>query len=330
MSQKELFRRVALERLSSPEQLDQLLQVTPRRSWLLLVAVLVIVCAALLWSLTARLTVKLTGEGIFLSGEGISELPTPVTGKLLKLHIPPNGRIKRNQPLATFQLSAPTPSAPETSPTTRRSASTSQPATSRSAGGTSRDAPKPTMHKKPAKGKVPVERAPRRYVFLSPYEGQLVEYLARPGDMMPEGSILLRFERFRSARPKLHALLFLSPRKGKQLRPGMPVELLPATQNRAKYGYLYGKVRHISAFPLSRRALQAHLRHEGLVRMFSQEHSPTAVYVDLIADKKAPSGYRWSLMGGPRRELRSGTLCAARITVASYSPFYALFAPSKP
>jgi hypothetical protein len=44
-----VFRKVSLDRLSSPEQLDQLMQVTDARGWIILSAFGIVLATAVLW-----------------------------------------------------------------------------------------------------------------------------------------------------------------------------------------------------------------------------------------------------------------------------------------
>ncbi len=46
-----VFRKVSLERLSSPEQLDQLLRVTSPKSWISFIGVASIIVIAILWGI---------------------------------------------------------------------------------------------------------------------------------------------------------------------------------------------------------------------------------------------------------------------------------------
>ena len=69
-----IFRKVALERLSSPEQLDQLMQVTNPQGWLALVGLCALLAAALLWGIFGSVPTETTGEGILLRQGGVSEL----------------------------------------------------------------------------------------------------------------------------------------------------------------------------------------------------------------------------------------------------------------
>ena len=75
--QRQIFRQVALERLSSPEQLDQLIPITSSRGWLALAGLIAIIIAALVWSFVARLPTQVAGQGLLLRG-GPAEAGAPV------------------------------------------------------------------------------------------------------------------------------------------------------------------------------------------------------------------------------------------------------------
>lgn len=61
-----LFRKESLERLSSPEQLDQLIQIVSPKSWLPLVTLGSLVSLALIWSIWGRIPVTATGQGVLV------------------------------------------------------------------------------------------------------------------------------------------------------------------------------------------------------------------------------------------------------------------------
>jgi hypothetical protein len=72
MDSKRLFRKIALERMSSPEQLDQLLQVTTPRNWLALLALVGLLAAVVAWGFAGELRTVVTGQGslVYLSDRG--------------------------------------------------------------------------------------------------------------------------------------------------------------------------------------------------------------------------------------------------------------------
>lgn len=81
----ELFRKEALDRLSSPEQLDRLMRVTSGRGWLALLAILLLVGIAGVWSVVGRVTTRIEGQGILLQRGGVHEVVSPASGPLTKL-----------------------------------------------------------------------------------------------------------------------------------------------------------------------------------------------------------------------------------------------------
>jgi hypothetical protein len=64
--QKRLFRKVALDRLSSPEQLDALMQITSPRSWVALLAVGLVLAGIILWSLFGWIERTIRTEGFLI------------------------------------------------------------------------------------------------------------------------------------------------------------------------------------------------------------------------------------------------------------------------
>ncbi|MEQ8232275.1 MAG: NHLP bacteriocin system secretion protein, partial [Gammaproteobacteria bacterium] len=63
---KDIFRKEALDQLSSPEQLEQLLEVTTRKAWISLYTVAGTLVAVLLWSIFGQIPITVDGSGIFV------------------------------------------------------------------------------------------------------------------------------------------------------------------------------------------------------------------------------------------------------------------------
>lgn len=61
---RQIFRKVALERLSSPEQLDLLMQVTDPRSWIAFVGLAILLVAAIMWSVVTTLPINLSAPTV--------------------------------------------------------------------------------------------------------------------------------------------------------------------------------------------------------------------------------------------------------------------------
>jgi hypothetical protein len=62
---QQIYRQEALDRLSSPDQLDQLMPLTNPRGWIALAGAGLLLLAGVLWAVFGTITVTVDGEGVF-------------------------------------------------------------------------------------------------------------------------------------------------------------------------------------------------------------------------------------------------------------------------
>ncbi len=103
MAESKIFRKVALERLSSPEQLDQLMQVTNPRGWLALGALILLILAAVVWGVLGSIPTEAVGEGILLRRGGVSELVANASGQVEEVRVGVGDVIAGGQVVATIR-----------------------------------------------------------------------------------------------------------------------------------------------------------------------------------------------------------------------------------
>ena len=63
----DLYRKTALDKLSSPEQLDKMIRVTPPMFWIAAIGGGLILIAAVIWAVFAKLPVTVTSSGVISS-----------------------------------------------------------------------------------------------------------------------------------------------------------------------------------------------------------------------------------------------------------------------
>ena len=98
----DLFRKNALDQLSSPEQLDQMMQVTDRKAWLALSGLAIILLTAILWSLLGAIPTRISGPCILLKTNGLLQVVSQGAGQIESI-APLNAgdRIFKGQKIAT-------------------------------------------------------------------------------------------------------------------------------------------------------------------------------------------------------------------------------------
>jgi hypothetical protein len=99
MSSRPIFRKEALDRLSSPEQLDQLMQVTSPRAWIALAAVGVVVLMALLWGIFGAIPTTVETQGVLLRRGGVKPLTAPFAGQVQKIAVMSGDGVEADQEL---------------------------------------------------------------------------------------------------------------------------------------------------------------------------------------------------------------------------------------
>jgi HlyD family secretion protein len=100
MTTETIFREAALERLSTPERLDQGLVVVGTASWALLRGLVVLVVGGLLWSIIVVVPVTVKGEGILLSPGGVLDVTSGSQGRVTKFLVQADATISAGQAVA--------------------------------------------------------------------------------------------------------------------------------------------------------------------------------------------------------------------------------------
>ncbi|HVR98686.1 MAG TPA: NHLP bacteriocin system secretion protein [Thermoanaerobaculia bacterium] len=98
-----IFRKVSLERLSSPEQLDQLMQVTNPRGWLALAGFGALLLTAVFWGFFGSIPTEAAGEGILLRRGGVSNLVAPESGQVQEILVVVGDEIHKGQVVARIR-----------------------------------------------------------------------------------------------------------------------------------------------------------------------------------------------------------------------------------
>ncbi len=100
MAQQELFRKTALARLASPEQIDQLMEVTDARGWWTLAAIGALIVSALAWSIVGRVPTTVQGTGILLREGGVFDVQTIAGGQVTQLQVVEGQAVKAGDLIA--------------------------------------------------------------------------------------------------------------------------------------------------------------------------------------------------------------------------------------
>lgn len=98
-----LFRAAALERLDVPLQVDALLPLTSRRSWLLLVGALAVVVASIGYAAATTVTESVAVTGRAVGAAGVADVSSPVAGIVTDWMVMGGAGVDSGTPVLTVQ-----------------------------------------------------------------------------------------------------------------------------------------------------------------------------------------------------------------------------------
>ena len=316
MKKEKLFRKAALDRLASPEQLHTLMRVTNAKSWLALAGCALILVTGIVWGVAGRVQTKVNASGILIGRGGLWELAAQGDGELIELDVRQGESLKKDQVVARIAQ----PTLEEQIATTKRRVEELD----QDADGGALGASQTSRRDRFRADLVRLEKQlAQNATVTSPIDGRVVEVSATPGDHVTGGKPLAVVE----GAGALEALLYFDSHIGKGLRQGMTIEIVPSTVRKERSGVLLGLVRSVEEYPSTRTSMIGVLHNEQLVDSFLQAAggAPIEVRAEILTDPSTPSGYRWSSGSGPGVLLTSGTPCAGAVITRTHRPIAFVF-----
>ena len=305
MSQS-VFREVSLEKLSSPEQLDQLIKVTSPRAWFALIAISCILMSAIAWGFLGSIPSKITGRGILLNNGSVSSLQHQTSGQVIDVRFEVGDRVKKGDVIARIEV-------PELVAEINGLQKTLYEMESNQLV----DSPE----YKVVENQVMELRQELDYKsqICSQIDGRILELTIKKGSIIQPGDPLVTLEQY-GGTVKMEAVIYVSAEQGGIILPGMEAQISPTIVNKEEYGFMLGRVKAVSDYPATSQSMMETLGNENLVSLLVGQGAPLKVQIDLIPDNTTESGYKWSSPGGPPMSIHSGTIIQSAVITHREKP----------
>ncbi len=405
-----LFRKKALDRASSPEQLDQVIQLVKPQNWLPLAAFGSLLVAGITWSMVGRIPVTVAGQGVLIYPSSVMNVQSLGAGQLSRVNAKVGDFVKKGAVLATLaqperqdqlrlqqmklaELEAQSHTASSLknqrsgivdgvvaqrrrslqhqaqlaqrmlpklkSRIARRQWLKNQGATSSDdllkveqeyleAAGKATDL---TSQLRELDTKQP-EQLEKDYAsstsrqnqiqevkraiaqlktqlklngqILAQKSGQILELTITPGQIITAGARVATLEA-RESTSKLVGLSFFANGEGKQIQPGMKVEITPTSVQRERFGGIVGTVATTSPQPVTPEGVAKLTGNPTLVQNLMGQDSKIQVSANLRTDTANKSGFHWSSSKGPKFKISAGSTTTVRVTVEERAPITFVF-----
>ncbi|ARV60155.1 NHLP bacteriocin system secretion protein [Nostocales cyanobacterium HT-58-2] len=156
--------------------------------------------------------------------------------------------------------------------------------------------------------------------IISKYDGQILEVSTVPGQIINSGTRLGAIEA-EDPKTKLMSLVYFANKDGKQIKPGMSVQVTPSFAKREKEGGIVGVIQNISAFPVTTQDIAAMVGNQEIAdSLAAKGEGRVQAFVQLQEDATTSSGYKWSSSLGPNLKISSGTTTSVQVKVDEVAP----------
>lgn len=348
---QKMFRKSALDKLSSPERLDTLMEVTSPAGWLAAAALAVVIGLVIVWSIVGSISDRVQGSGILLRGGSVLAVTADSAGRVSELLVKPGDEIRKGQVIARMRhedlemridnqraLLADLIRQQQTLSTEGLEEALLEKIRSQQQlvqrGLLTRGQLMATQEQLAGLRRQAASRATeidqlRRQVselqtqlasasqLVSPYSGRVLEMATESGELIGPGARIFTLEELSAP---IDTILYVPANDGKKIRKGMEVRVSPSTIKQEEFGFILGEVQEVSNFPVTPDGLQRVLRNDSLVQQLAGAGAPIEVRVRLLRDPSTPSGFKWSSSEGPPSEIYTGTLCSGSVVVDRKKP----------
>ncbi|GHU49222.1 hypothetical protein FACS1894127_1940 [Clostridia bacterium] len=98
--EKSMFRKVSLDRLSSPEQLDKIITVVSPVGWAAIIALALLIVASLAWGYFGIISNKVSGSGVIMYSDGIVKITSNGSGRVSDINVRGGDYVEDGQVIA--------------------------------------------------------------------------------------------------------------------------------------------------------------------------------------------------------------------------------------
>lgn len=160
--------------------------------------------------------------------------------------------------------------------------------------------------------------------IYSPFTGRILEMFINSGENVVEGVPLFHLEQISSDK-KILFYGFFPHELGKHIRKGTVMRMKPFFINANEYGAVLSRVKEVSEYAISEKAILNELHNAELVHLLTNQQPVTQVIAEPIEDLSDPNRVAWTSRKGPPMELSTGIIGKVEVSIERIHPIYYLF-----
>ncbi|MGB4213947.1 MAG: HlyD family efflux transporter periplasmic adaptor subunit [Dethiobacteria bacterium] len=292
-----LFRKSSLERIATPERLNEYIKITHPGIWSVLLACLALLAAVTFWAFHGSIPDTVKTKGIIFPQHGVASVIPPAGGRINNMRVRAGDFVQAGQIIAVIPQEELIRQINE-------------------------------LKNSPDPDEAQIEALRGEYERLSlivaPVSGIVVSARTANETISPNEPVatIVKIEKYADDKQVIGYVPVSTARK---LREGMEVQVSPDFAPREEYGFMYGYITSIGTYPVSEKDVLTAVGSMQYAHELMPPENSVEVRVTLTIDPDSQNKIKWSSKKGERIDLSIGTYCNMLIVTRKYRPLELIF-----
>jgi len=292
-----LFRKSSLERISSPERLNEYIKITHPGLWSVLLACLALLIAVGFWGFYGSIPDTVNAAGVIFPQNGVAAVIPTASGRISDMRVKVGDFVQAGQIIAVIPQEEIIRQINEM----KNNAESEIRAIS-----------------------ALINEYESRSIIVSPVSGIVLSARAT-GETVSSTEIIATIVKQEKYADDKQIICYIPTSTAKKLQEGMEVQVSPDFAPREEYGYMYGHITSIGTYPVSEDDVIAAVGSMQYAQGLLPRENSVEVRVTLTVDPDSQSKIKWSNKKGESIPLSIGTFCRLLIVTRNYKPYELVF-----
>ncbi len=295
--ENKMFRKSPLDKISSPERLNEYIRITHPGIWSILAGCLAFLISVGIWGFYGSIPDTVQATGIIFPQNGVVSVIPTSGGRISDIRVKVGDFVEAGQIIAIIPQD---------------------------------DIIEQISQKNSAAGAEQVETTAliaeyeRKSIVISPVSG-IVLSAKSVNETVSSSEFLAGIVKQEKYTNDKQIISYVSASVAKKLKEGMEVQVSPDFAPREEYGYMLGHITSVGQYPVSEADVLSAVGNKQYAQGLLPGGNNVEIRITLTVDPDSRNKIKWSGKKGENLELTIGTNCNIQIVVNNFKPYELLF-----
>ena len=292
-----LFRKSSMERISSPERLNEYIKITNPGIWSVLSGCLALLIAVGFWGFYGSIPDSVRASGVIFPQNGVTAVIPTAGGRISDMRVRVGDFVEAGQIIAIIPQEV-----------------------------IIRQVMELRNNDQPDEKRITalINEYERDSLLVSPVSGIVLSTKSVNETVSSTEAVARIVGQEKYANDK-QIICYIPTSTAKKLKAGMEVQVSPDFASREEYGYMLGHITNIGTYPVSETDVLSAVGSQQYAEGLLPHGSSVEVRVTLTVDPGSQDKIKWSNKKGESIQLTIGTSCNMQIVVKNYKPYELVF-----